>query len=102
MAIGLPATSMAQDKVEATVGADLVSGYIWRGQDFGGSLKEFGLIGIADLQVFKNTLGITSHNGNLLSNAEAEEPLLDQLYGNILPGNLQDCNRNPALTMFFC
>ena len=37
MAITLPATSMAQDKVEATVGADLVSGYIWRGQDFGGA-----------------------------------------------------------------
>jgi len=36
MAITLPATSMAQDKVEASVGADLVSGYIWRGQDFGG------------------------------------------------------------------
>ena len=26
----------AQDKVEASVGADLVSGYIWRGQDLGG------------------------------------------------------------------
>lgn len=36
MAIALPATSMAQDKVEASVGADLVSGYIWRGQDLGG------------------------------------------------------------------
>ena len=35
-AITLPATGMAQDKVEASVGADLVSGYIWRGQDFGG------------------------------------------------------------------
>lgn len=35
-AITLPATSMAQDKVEASVGADLVSGYIWRGQDLGG------------------------------------------------------------------
>ena len=35
-AITLPATSMAQDKVEASVGADLVSGYVWRGQDFGG------------------------------------------------------------------
>lgn len=30
-----PAISMAQDKVEASVGADLVSGYIWRGQDLG-------------------------------------------------------------------
>jgi len=37
MAIALPATSMAQDKVEATVGADVVSGYIWRGQDLGGA-----------------------------------------------------------------
>lgn len=27
--------AMAQDKVEASVGADLVSGYIWRGQDLG-------------------------------------------------------------------
>lgn len=30
-----PTTMMAQDKVEASVGADLVSGYIWRGQDLG-------------------------------------------------------------------
>lgn len=30
-----PAISMAQDKVEADIGADLVSGYIWRGQDLG-------------------------------------------------------------------
>ena len=37
MAIALPVTSMAQDKVEASVGADLVSGYIWRGQDLGGA-----------------------------------------------------------------
>ena len=32
----VPSTMMAQDKVEASVGADLVSGYIWRGQDLGG------------------------------------------------------------------
>lgn len=37
IAIALPATSMAQDKVEASVGADLVSGYIWRGHDLGGA-----------------------------------------------------------------
>lgn len=36
MAITFPAASMAQDKVEASVGADLVSGYVWRGQDLGG------------------------------------------------------------------
>ena len=36
--IGLASTSAvkAQDKVEASVGTDLVSGYIWRGQDLGG------------------------------------------------------------------
>lgn len=28
--------SWAQDKVEASLGADVVSGYIWRGQDLGG------------------------------------------------------------------
>ena len=32
---GIPVISMAQDKVEADIGADLVSGYIWRGQDLG-------------------------------------------------------------------
>ena len=32
----LPCALQAQDKVEAEVGADLVSGYIWRGQDLGG------------------------------------------------------------------
>lgn len=35
-AITLPATSMAQDKVEASVSADVASRYIWRGQDLGG------------------------------------------------------------------
>ena len=32
----MPSAMMAQDKIEASVGADLVSGYIWRGQDLGG------------------------------------------------------------------
>lgn len=35
MATAIPATSVAQDKVEASIGADLVSGYVWRGQDLG-------------------------------------------------------------------
>ena len=35
-AIALPATSMAQDKVEFGAGADVVSKYIWRGTDLGG------------------------------------------------------------------
>lgn len=34
-AMALPAVSQAQDEVEASVGVDLVSGYIWRGQDLG-------------------------------------------------------------------
>lgn len=35
VAMALPVVTQAQDKVEADVGADLVSGYIWRGQDLG-------------------------------------------------------------------
>lgn len=34
--LGLTSNIMAQEKVEASVGADLVSNYIWRGQDLGG------------------------------------------------------------------
>lgn len=34
-AMALPTVSQAQDEVEASVGVDLVSGYIWRGQDLG-------------------------------------------------------------------
>ena len=30
-----PVATMAQDKVTADAGAELVSGYIWRGQDLG-------------------------------------------------------------------
>ena len=35
-AVMAPAAVAAQDKVEASVGADLVSGYVWRGQELGG------------------------------------------------------------------
>ena len=34
--MAMPFTAKAQDKVEASVGVDLVSGYVWRGQDLGG------------------------------------------------------------------
>lgn len=34
-AMALPTVASAQDKVEATLGADFVSNYIWRGQDLG-------------------------------------------------------------------
>lgn len=37
MAMLVPAVGMAQDKVETSVGADLVSGYVWRGQELGGA-----------------------------------------------------------------
>ncbi len=33
----LPLEAKAREKVEATMGLDLVSNYIWRGQDFGGA-----------------------------------------------------------------
>ena len=68
----LPTTMVAQDKVEATVGADLVSSYIWRGQDLGGmsiqpsldvsykglSLSAWGSVGIerTDTKEFDLTL----------------------------------------------
>ena len=72
--IGLvPSNMMAQDKVEASVGADLVSGYIWRGQDLGGvsiqpslgisykglSLGAWGSVGFesTDTKEFDLTLG---------------------------------------------
>ena len=35
--MSIPVGIKAQDEVETSVGADLVSGYIWRGQDFGGA-----------------------------------------------------------------
>ncbi len=35
LAAAVPVGVQAQGKVEASVGADLVSGYIWRGQDLG-------------------------------------------------------------------
>ena len=75
--IGLvPSNMMAQDKVEASVGADLVSGYIWRGQDLGGvsiqpslgisykglSLGAWGSVGFesSDTKEFDLTLGYST------------------------------------------
>lgn len=36
LSMAMPFKTNAQDKVEASAGVDLVSGYIWRGQDLGG------------------------------------------------------------------
>lgn len=76
MAIAVPAMSIAQDKVEAGIGADLVSGYIWRGQDLGNvsiqpsasvsykgfSLSAWGSVGIdkEDTKELDFTLGYTT------------------------------------------
>lgn len=72
----MPFTAKAQDKVEASVGADLVSGYIWRGQDLGGvslqpsasiaykgfSLGAWGSVGLesTDTKEFDLTLGYST------------------------------------------
>lgn len=73
LSLAMPFTTKAQDKVEASVGADLVSSYIWRGQDLGGvslqpslgisykgvSLGAWGSVGIEskDTKEFDLTLG---------------------------------------------
>lgn len=36
LSMGMPSIAKAQDKVEASIGADIVSNYIWRGTDCGG------------------------------------------------------------------
>ena len=81
--LGLTSTSgiKAQDKVEASVGADLVSGYIWRGQDLGGvsiqpsaglsykgfSLSAWGSVGFngGDTKEFDLTLGYSYGGFNI-------------------------------------
>lgn len=70
------ASAIAQDEVEASVGADLVSGYEWRGQDLGGfsvqpsitvgykglSLGAWGSVGLdkEDNKEFDLTLGYST------------------------------------------
>jgi hypothetical protein len=69
----MPSEVKAQDKVEVSLGADLVSGYVWRGQDLGGvslqpsisiskgglSLTGWGSVGLekTDTREFDLTLG---------------------------------------------
>lgn len=76
LSAAMPFTAKAQDKVEASVGADVVSGYIWRGQDLGGvsvqpslsigykgfSLGAWGSVGIEskDTKEFDLTLGYST------------------------------------------
>lgn len=77
LATAMPFTAMAQDKVEASVGVDLVSGYIWRGQDLGGvslqpnasisykgfSLEAWGSVGIESKDEKELDLTLGYENG---------------------------------------
>lgn len=77
LATALPFTAKAQDKVEASVGVDLVSGYIWRGQDLGGvslqpnaslsykgfSLEAWGSVGIESKDDKELDLTVGYENG---------------------------------------
>lgn len=76
LAMAMPFRANAQDKVETSVGADLVSGYIWRGQELGGvslqpslsvaykgfSLGAWGSVGMesTDTKEFDLTLGYSA------------------------------------------
>lgn len=76
MLLTAPGAAVAQDKPEANVGLDLVSGYIWRGQDLGNvsvqpalgiswkgfSLGAWGSVGLEkdDTKEFDLTLGYTT------------------------------------------
>lgn len=77
LATALPFTAKAQDKVEASVGVDFVSGYIWRGQDLGGvslqpsaslsykgfSLEAWGSVGIESKDDKELDLTVGYENG---------------------------------------
>ena len=82
LSVGALAPAKAQDKVEASIGADFVSRYIWRGQDLGGvsfqptlgldwkglSLSAWGSVGIsnpADTKEFDLTLSYTIGGFNI-------------------------------------
>ena len=58
LSMTVPATSIAQDKVEASVGADLVSGYIWTGF---GRRKHTAVIVRCLQRIFARRMGIRRH-----------------------------------------
>lgn len=76
MVMSLPVVAIAQEKVESNVGVDLVSGYLWRGQDLGNvsiqpsagisykgvSLSGWGSVGFdkEDTKEFDLTLGYST------------------------------------------
>lgn len=70
----LPLGAVAQDKVETSVGADLVSSYIWRGQDLGGvSIQPS--VGIAYKGVSLSAWGSTSFSGDSGNDKELDVTL---------------------------
>jgi len=82
IALVMGMTAIAQDKIETTISADIVSQYIWRGQDLGSvslqptlgvgykglSLTAWGNVGLSDsddAKEFDLTLGYTTGNLNI-------------------------------------
>ena len=82
MMIATGMSAMAQDKVETTVAADVVSSYIWRGQDLGSAAIQptlgvaykglsltawgsYGLVNTADAKEFDLTLSYTIGGFNI-------------------------------------
>ena len=82
MGLVMSMTTLAQDEVEATISGDIVSSYIWRGQDLGNvslqptlgvgykglSLTAWGSVGLtdaADTKEFDLTLGYSAGGFNI-------------------------------------
>ena len=82
MGMAMSMTAIAQDEIETTVAADVVSSYIWRGQDLGSAAVQptlgvgykglsltawgsYGLVNTADTKEFDLTLGYTTGGFNI-------------------------------------
>ena len=120
---GIPVISMAQDKVEADIGADLVSGYIWRGQDLGNvsiqpsasvsykgfSLSGWGSVGLdkEDTKEFDLTLGYSTGGFSVSSHVfEAQVgydfgPLAVNWYTNFAGADGVKANGDHAYSSYF-
>ena len=82
MGLVMSMTTLAQDEIETTVAADVVSSYIWRGQDLGSAAVQptlgvgykglsltawgsYGLVNTADTKEFDLTLAYTTGGFNI-------------------------------------
>ena len=82
MGLAMSMATLAQDKIETTVAADVVSSYIWRGQDLGSAAVQptlgvgykglslsawgsYGLVNTADTKEFDLTLAYTTGGFNI-------------------------------------